>query len=123
MLKILEKIGNNIYKEDHSVKKKGKPKRKRRKAKKNKKELSDMFFQSIIAEIEKNGSRTIRVTTMMMKEIILNGICINILRFTILLNLFELKLMRSNVKRCLLLRSVVKQACPPLPPVRDWWHV
>jgi len=97
MLKILEKIGNNIYKEDHSVKKKGKPKRKRRKAKKNKKELSDMFFQSIIAEIEKNGSRTIRVTTMMMKEIILNGICINILRFTILLNLFELKLMRSNV--------------------------
>tara|TARA_B100002049_G_scaffold63320_1_gene45667 strand:+ start:1865 stop:2632 length:768 start_codon:yes stop_codon:yes gene_type:complete len=67
MLKILEKIGKNIYKEDHSVKKKAKPKRKRRKAKKNKKELSDKFFQSIIAEIERNGSRTIRVTTMMKK--------------------------------------------------------
>jgi hypothetical protein len=68
MLKILEKIGKNLFKEDPKVKKKIKSKTKRgRKTKKNKKDLADKFFKSILSEIEKNGSRTIRVTTMMKK--------------------------------------------------------
>lgn len=54
MLKILERIGKNLFQEDQKVKKKVKSKTTRkRKTKKNKKELSDKFFHSILSEIEK----------------------------------------------------------------------
>ena len=68
MLKILENIGKGLWKEDKKVEKKIKNRvRRKRKSKKDKKELSHKFFKSIQSEIEKNGSRTIRVTTMMKK--------------------------------------------------------
>jgi hypothetical protein len=68
MLKILENIGKGLWKENKKTGKKIKAKVKpKRKVRKNKKELSEKFFKSILSEIEKNGSRTIRVTTMMKK--------------------------------------------------------
>tara|TARA_R100000935_G_scaffold18989_1_gene36606 strand:+ start:885 stop:1655 length:771 start_codon:yes stop_codon:yes gene_type:complete len=71
MLKILEKIGKGLWKEDKKVEKKIKAKvRKKRKSTKSQEELLDSFFKSVFAEVEKNGSRTIKVTTLMKKLLI-----------------------------------------------------
>ncbi|MEH6408415.1 MAG: hypothetical protein V7767_14150 [Leeuwenhoekiella sp.] len=68
MLKILQNLGKGLWKENKKTEKIVKTKVKhKRKSVNNKKELSDKFFESILSEIEKNGSRSIRVTTLMKK--------------------------------------------------------
>lgn len=68
MLKILENIGKGLWKEDKKVEKiiKAKAKRKK-KSKTSQAELTDRFFKAVLSDIEKNGYRTIKVTTLMKK--------------------------------------------------------
>ena len=68
MLKILEKIGKSLWKEDQKIERQVKAKvKKKPKSRKSQEELRESFFKSVIAEVEKNGYRTIRVTTLMKK--------------------------------------------------------
>jgi hypothetical protein len=66
MLKILRKLGKELWKEDIKTEEVLKVKAKRRKtSRKSREELADCFLHSIQSEIAKSGYRSIRVSTLM----------------------------------------------------------
>lgn len=66
MLKIFRNIGNKIWKKDKQLKKTITKKRKRKKNL-NKAELTKEFFNALHKEVEKNGYRSIKISTIMKK--------------------------------------------------------